>query len=240
MKLRALLCLAVAAASLSVAVAQTAFDRYVADIRILQDQRIQKELGITAAQKSRMNKAADAHRSELQKIDAAFRKEAEAAQKAKKPWRPDMTRLNPANARLKAAVLKELTAKQIVRLRELSLQVAGPSALMDSQVAKQTGLSDAQVKRLRDTFTAGARQAQQLERSTAEPIFKPYQNRKPKDEAEAKKWQQEINTKLQAAMKRVRPQMERIQRETRTKMEAILTAAQRSKFKSLQGKPFNA
>lgn len=219
----------------SLASAQNAFDAYVANIVILQAKNVQKEIGITDAQRGKMNKLADADRTQRTALMNQFQKEAEAAKKAGKEYQPDMTKVAALNASLKRGIIAELTAAQLKRLRELSLQDAGIIALMDDTVAKEAGVPSATVAKLRTAFEAGAKQAQAVQEAEAKKIFAQYKDKKPKNDAEANKWRDEA---LQKLSKIAGPKVAAIQQATKAKMTGYLTAAQKAKFIALQGKPF--
>ena len=234
MPMRPLL-LATAALLSGIAGAQNGFDAYVANIVILQAKNVQKELGITEAQRAKMNKLADADRTQRTALMKQFQKEAEEAKKAGKQYSPDMTKVANLNVSLKKAIIGELSAAQLKRLRELSLQDAGIIALMDDTVAKEAGVTSATVAKLRTAFEAGAKQAQAIQEAEAKKIFARYKDKKPKNEAEANKWRDEA---LKELSKVAGPKVAAVQNATKSKMEALLTAAQKSKFKALQGAEF--
>lgn len=213
-----------------------AFDTHVADVSLLQAKPIQKELGITEAQRSAMNKHADAHRSKLSAYEAQLKAK---AQKDKKPVQPDNKVLAGYFASLKAGVLKEMKPPQIKRLRELTLQRAGLQGVLDSQVAKRIGVNDATLKKLRDLYVSGAQQTAKIEQASFTKVVGPYKDRKPKNEAEAKKLQDEVEKKLAAERKSIQPQLAKVQNDVRTKMMALLKDPQKKAYAALQGKPFN-
>jgi Skp family chaperone for outer membrane proteins len=212
------------------------FDQHVADVSLLQSKPIQKELGITEAQRAAMNKHAEAHRSKLSAYEAQLKAK---AQKDKKPIQPDTKVLASYFASLKAGVLKEMKPPQVKRLRELTLQRAGLQGVLDGKVAKRIGVNDATLKKLRDLYVSGAQQAAKIEQASFAKVVGPYKDRKPKNEAEAKKLQEEVEEKLAAERKSIQPQLEKIQNDVRTKMMALLNDGQKRAYVALQGKPFN-
>jgi len=222
---------AVTAASMA---QSAAFDIYAADVMLLQAKQIQMEIGITEAQRKQMNAAAATHSNTLKALDTKYKGQKMSPELAKKVD-PELAR---AFATLKTSVIKALKPNQVKRLRELSLQRTGISVLTDERVAKEVGMSAAQLKKFRDTYLAGGREATAIQQAAVKPIADKYANRKPKDEAEAKKLQAEVQAAMQKANQSVAPKLKNLETSTAKKLEAILTAAQRTKFKALLGKPF--
>lgn len=219
-------------ALVSSAYAQIDFDKRAADVGLLQAKQIQSEVGITAAQRTKMNAAADRHRKNLQDYEKTL--------KALGSSTPDKQRLLGYFETLKNDVFAALTPAQIRRLRELTLQRLGLVALTDPQVAKKAGLSDAQVTKLKNAFQAGRTKFVTLQQSTAKPILAPYAGRKPKTQAEATALRTEIEGKLKVASNRVKPRLVAIGKETDAAMMAVLTPAQKSAWAALKGRPFKA
>lgn len=229
MKRSFLLAVSVLALAASAA-AQVDFDKRAADVGLLQAKQVQTEVGITAAQRAKMNAAADAHRKRLEDYEKTMR--------ALGTTTPDKNRLLGFFETLKSDVFAILTPAQIKRLREVTLQRLGLVSLTDPQVAKKVGLSDGQVTKLKAAFEAGRNKFVSLQQSTAQPILAPYKDKKPKDQAEATKWQADVQGKLKAASVKIKPQLEAIGKDTDKKMLAILTPAQQSSWTALKGKPF--
>jgi hypothetical protein len=222
--------------SACVAVAQDSFDFKFAKMEILQLKPVQKELGITEAQRAAMNGFANKHRSRV----AEYEKQLKAAGKGPQNLtEADQKKLFEFYSDLRRDVYSQLSAKQLKRLREITFQLADLSPLMDAEIAKRVGMSDAQLKKFREAFRVGAQQSAALQKQTAEPILKPYQGVKPKDQKDAERLNKEVNAKLQAAGKRIEPRMKQIRDTTRAKMLAILTPAQKKAWATLQGAKFD-
>jgi hypothetical protein len=211
--------------------AADAFDFKYAKMELLQLKPIQAEVKLTEAQRASMNTFADAHREKLKQMQAKIGQRA--------PNKAEQQQIMGYYNTLRSQVLGQLSAAQLKRLREITFQLADISPLMDSEIAKRVGMSTAQVTTMRNAFKAGATQLQKLEKDTLEPILKPYQNIKPKDRADAQRLQREVAGKVEAARKKVAPQLQRLQSSTRAKMIAVLTPAQKTAWASLQGKKFD-
>lgn len=228
------LCVLVASAALTGAMAQDAFDMHASNFRLLTVKQVQDELKVTKAQRDRMNAFADQHRKKLQEYEKAFR-----ARLAKdKSARPDATVLQRHEVTLRGQVLRVLSATQLRRLREVSLQGAGVAALLDDKVAQRVGLSASQLKTMRDAFTAGSRQAQEIQQSAAKPIMDKYKDRKPKDQKEAEALQKQVQGEMRSAGQRIAPRLQAIQKRVVDRMQATMSAEQRQRWQALLGKPF--
>lgn len=206
------------------------FDAHCADIVILQSKAVQKELGITKAQRDRMNLHAKEHQKTLDALQKKY-------QGSKADPQGDLFK---AFGILKSGVLQELTPTQVVRLRELSLQKIGLIALCDPIVAKKIGLSDAQVTKLRTTYDEGFRKFNEIDQGAAQKVLQPYGNVKPKDKAEADRINEEVKRKLLAARNGVAPQLKTIRDTYDRRMRAVLSPAQLNLYNSLRGKPFKS
>lgn len=206
-----------------------AFDFRVADVGLLQVKQVQTDIGITAAQRAKMNKAADAHRARL----IAYQKELQST-----GGRPDQGRVTGFLRTLKTEVLANLSASQLRRLRELTLQRLGTAALVDDAVSLRVGLSREQVAKLRETFQNGRGKFVMLQQKTAEPILAPYRKSNPKTDAEKAALRKELSGKLKAAGDKLKPQLLAIGKETDAAMLKILTPKQKATWAALKGKPF--
>jgi hypothetical protein len=209
------------------------FDAHCADIVLLQAKPIQKELGLTEAQRNRMNKHAANHRSQLAALEKQIK-----AQKPPPPQRQTQLQLLKFYNELKVNVLGELSAAQVRRLREISLQRIGIAALCDPYVAKKIGMSEAQLKKMQDVYSEGVGKFSSLEQATMKKVLDPYKGRTAKTKEEAQKLDAEVRAKLEAAKKDVMPQMTQIRNKYNAQMKAILTSSQRATFAALQGKTF--
>lgn len=210
------------------------FDRTIAGLPLLQDPKVQAELKITEAQRKKMNTHAEA----FNKKSAAYQKELEAQEaKTKKPAEPDPKRIDAMMSELKTKVLNELSAVQLKRLRELSLQAVGVTALGDDLVAARIGLTADQKTKVRGVVKAGLDAANKLLGQADANARKGIAD--PKTEAEFKKAEATYNTRMEAEQKKIQPQLQKIREDTIKKALAILNAKQNEAWKALQGKPYN-
>lgn len=212
--------------------AQDPFDYHCADIGILQVKQIQTEVGITEAQRKAMNDAAATHKTRLTTYDAQ-----QKAAKTKDTQPQTQAKLRGYFDELKKGVLTALSPVQLKRLRELTLQRAGLLALLDDLVAKKIGLTGAPYENFRKTFSDGAKQAGDIERTNLKPIFDKYSAKRPKDDAERKQLESQMRGELDAASKRIAPQIQQLQSATQQKLIGILTAPQKTAWQALLGKP---
>lgn len=210
---------------------QDQFDFHVGSLILLQDKAVQAEVGITKAQRDRMNKFAESHREDLKKYGQQL-------QATKTSGGPDQKKLETMFLGLKKKVFAEMSAKQLKRLREISLQSLGFAALNDEIVATRVGINKDQLGRIRKTFESGFSEAANIEKLAVQGALQPYENRKPKDEAEAKKLYDEAEKKAAAARQKVAPRVDAIRTFTKNKIMSILTPQQKTNWANLQGSPF--
>ena len=215
--------------------APDAFDFRVADVGLLQAKQVQTEVGITAAQRTKLNAAAAAHAKRLQDYERQL--------KALGQVNPDKTKLRSYFETLKKGVVAALTPAQLQRLRQLTLQRLGLVSLTDDGVSKRVGLSPAQIAKLKTAFASGRAKfnaLQQKARVAAGPIAAKYKDRKPKTQAEAAALQKEIKAKLQPIEASYLPKFQAIGKQTDAAMLAVLTPVQKKTWAALKGKPFKA
>ncbi len=212
------------------------FDYHCADVVLLQAKPIQVEIVVTEAQRKKMNDAAETHRTRLTTYEAT-----QKAAKVKDTREQAQAKLKGYFDELKRGVFGSLSAAQLKRLRELTLQRAGLLALLDDIVAKRIGLSGAAYTKFRDTFSSGAKEAQNIERSNLKPIFDKYEGRMraAKTDADRKAIEAQMRPELEAAGKKTTPQIQKLQSDTQQKLVAMLTAPQKSAWQAMLGKPFN-
>ena len=214
---------------------QANFDQDVADIALLQAQEIQKELKINPSQKFTLNKHADWFNAENQKL----MKEAQKyAQEGKQPPQSVVNKSVKLGDDMKKKVLAVLSKWQTKRLREITLQNAGIIALMDPIVSKEVGVSAANLKKIRDKFDENGKKAAQAQQAAFKPIVDKYQNKKATTDAEKRKLQEDFGKEMEAAQKKVQPQLKKFQDEWVSFVKKTIPAAQMKKFETLQGTPF--
>lgn len=213
--------------------AQDSFDTHVADIGLLQAKAVQNDVGITPAERTKMEAAATEYRGKINDYGKQL--------KALGQTSPDQAKMHGMMDVLKTQVFAVLTPAQIRRVRELTLQRLGPVSMTDTVVAKRVGLSDAEVGRIKAAYQAGRVKFQTLQQSAqqaAQPVVAQYKDRKPKTQAEAAALQKEVTGKLAPVRARFVPQMQAVGKETDAAMQAVLTPAQKATWAALKGKPF--
>jgi len=213
----------------SVAWAQDSFDVHVAQFELLQDRAIQNELGITERQRDRMNVHAEWFNAESKKLQAKYEGKPDNGGEAA------MNELNTMRQTMKGRVLGELTANQVHRLAQISLQDAGVLALMDDQVASKVGLSSSAMQTLRDEFRKNGQKAAELEQKTLGPIYDKYRERAIAGDQAA---QRAMQNELDAARRKIAPQMDQYQREFLVLMDKTLSDENKMAFARMQGVPY--
>jgi len=229
------LTLLIAVAATAVAHAQVdPFDAHCANIGILQAKPIQKEIGLTEAQRTKLNVHADWLRQQVQSIEAEAR-----VKKLTRNSPEVLQRQEQLSDELKSRCLRELQPAQVKRLREITLQQVGDAALCDPIVAKRVGLSDDQLKRMQATYREGAQKFSEIEQAAAQKVLLPYKDRHVNDKATAEKLQAEVRKKLDAAAAAVKPQLNAVRLDYAKRMKAILTSSQAKTYESLRGRRFS-
>lgn len=234
MTMRILPTLLLSVVASSVFAAPDPFDFHGADIVLLQSKQVQKELGITEAQRKQMNAFAAQHREHL----AAYDRELQQKKIDPRTLPSPNPRILGFFEDLKKNVCGVLTPAQLRRLREISFQRVDLLALLDDQVAARLKLTSAQRSRLRSAYIAGSKEAAQIQQAAVQAALKRYQGVKPKDKADAERLQKQAQGDLRAAGARIAPQLRSIESQTRSKLLAVLTPAQRSQFEALKGRKF--
>ncbi len=212
------------------------FDYHCADVILLQAKPVQTELKITEAQRGKMNDAAATHRTRLTTYEAQ-----QKAARTKDTQQQTATKLKSYFDELKKGVFTALNGTQLKRLREITLQRAGLLALLDDVVAKKIGLAGANYQKFRTTFSDGAKQAGEIERTSLKPIFDKYEARMKaaKTSEDRKKVEDQMRPELEAEGKKIGPKIQALQNETQKKLLALLSQTQKNAWQALLGKPFN-
>src|ERR1019366_6847049 len=132
----------------------------------LLSKKIQKEVGITEAQRKRLNDAADHERTIAQPYLQQLQREGK-----------DASSLNTDQKylgfliELRDNCLAALSPSQIKRLGELSLQSVDIGGILDVVVAKQIGMSVAQLTKARAVYAEGVKRSsgivKEIERQVA-------------------------------------------------------------------------
>lgn len=212
-----------------------AFDVRFASISVLQDRRVQAEMGVTAAQRDRMNAAAN-------KYNALLRSLEERLKGVKSQSDPALKRLiqeqRTASETLRKSVLAELSGAQTKRLREITLQQGGLPLLGDEALGTRVGLSPAKRKMIRDTYNAGKKTANTLIATQIKLIAAKYSKMKPKTDAEKQKIQKAAMAEVDASKKALAPKVRALRQQTDAKIKRMLTPAEMAAYQKLLGKPF--
>lgn len=206
---------------------------HAADVALLQVKSVQKELGVTEAQRARMNTFATQHTAKLQQLEAEYEKaKKDPAQAQSDP------RLIGYFIELKKNVMAQLSAAQLKRLGEISLQNLGLAALTDDRVGERVGLSKDTVVKMRRAYQDGGSKYALAERAAAKPVLEKYKDKNAKDKAAMEAMQKQFDQELSAAMKKAQPQLTAVKAATEKSMRALLNAKQEAAYKALLGKPF--
>ena len=222
---------AVAIVAAASAIAADEFDMYVADVAILQAKAVQTELKITDAIRAAMNKHASWLDSQGANIDRLVRAGTVTAAEGNR-------RMAVHLATLKSKVLGELSAAQVKRLREITLQRDGLGPLMDKRVSDKIGMTAAQLTKIREAYVANDNKAKQIQQTAFTPIFEKFGKMKPKSETERKQLEEQANKELDVEKKRIQPQLEKLGKDFEELVAGTLTKGQQDAFKRLKGAPF--
>ncbi len=220
----------------ALAIGQDPFDLHASNVSLLQMKPIQKEIGVTEAQRAKMNAAAAVYTKEMTALSAEVQK---AAAQNHKPPANAKSRADAALAKLNRAVLAQLSATQLKRLREISLQAAGGAAMGDDVVAKRVGLDASQVKKIRAIYDAALKAAAALEQKEMDAALKDIKDKKPKDDAEAKKLIAEAQKRAAAVRQRLAAPTNKLRVDAEVKSMALLSTAQKSAWSALLGKRYD-
>ncbi len=216
------------------------FDKRYADASLLQNKNVQTELGMSEGLRAKLNKHADAFNEAMGALQTKYAKDVEAARKAgaKQPPPFPAEKAQAIDATLRKNVIGELSESQVKRLRELSLQIAGYQAFLDDGVAKRCGLNQTQVKKLRTAFEDNTKKLASLQQMIEARIQAKYKDKKPKDEAEAKKLSEDYQADMQKEIKASESQFQEIRSAWIYVVKHTVNAKQRNVLESLQGKAF--
>jgi hypothetical protein len=224
----------VAVVSQSPAQRPDSFDLHASNFQLLQDDGIRKHLKVTEAQRARMNQHAERYNARINKLRESV--------KGKNPPRAEQEKIGAQITgmltSLKGQVLGELSAAQLRRLRQISLQSYGLRALADEVVSKRVGLSSAQLTQVRTRLRTAAEQVLEIEKKTVEPIAKRYQAKSPKSDAERKQLQEAYAKEVREAGAKTRPRVAKIEQDTAAAIRRVMTAAQRKSWESLLGQTY--
>lgn len=229
------LALATLVAASALAWSQDTFDAHCANIMLLTNRSVQTELKLTEAQRTKLNEHADSFNADMKVVMDAAVKEAE---KAKKPPELPAARVAQLQERLKSRLVRVLTATQLRRLREISLQVAGYRAVADPVIARRLNLTAAQTQSAARAMNTARSEAAKLQQDADNDLRQRFGSRQPKTDREREAMQKEFQAALQQKGREVQTKLEAIDRRYTTTIQGLLTQAQRRSFESLKGRAF--
>lgn len=130
-----------------------------------------------------------------------------------------------------AMIAKLLDSKQSTRLAEICLQQSGPRAFDDPKVAKALGLTKSQKSDIKQITENAQREIQSLFESRGQPLRPPPGGFPSPRSAEDRPLRQPPDPKMMEEIHELRKQADE-------KILSVLTAAQQSTWKEMQGEPF--
>jgi hypothetical protein len=220
--------------SLSFGQKMDSFDEHVADYRLLQSKKIQAEMGITEAQRSKLNAIANAQRAEV----IPYLQQLQKQGKTSSELESDQKYLGYV-LKYRNEFLLALSPKQLQRLRELSLQNVDLAGALDIIVSKRIGMTADQLKRARDAYGVGMKQSQAIMMQVNQVVTGPYKNVKVTSQAQAKSINEAMQKAQAIEVKKHEPEITRIQAETKKRILAVMTPKQIAAYRALQGKKFS-
>jgi hypothetical protein len=212
--------------------APDAFDKYAANISILQAKPVQTELKVTQAQRDKLNKHANWFTAEQKKLR-------DKVDPKKGPTADDQKKFATLLNTFKDRVVGELSAVQLKRLREISLQGMGHTALLDPEVSKKVGISQTQLKKLRTAYEAMMKKINDEQARVYKPINDKYAKKTPKTDAEKKAVRDAYLKEIEAVNTKIAPTIKKFADGYKATLDATLLPDQKKKWAALQGKAFN-
>lgn len=210
------------------------FEEKISNVALLQDKAVQDELGITEELRSKMNSFAEEFNNRANLAEEDFRKKNPDAKGYSQDF---MKKIEGMKKTLDKNVLGVLSKAQVKRLSELTLQAAGYPAMLDPTVGKKIGLSDAQIKKLRDSFQVVDQKVNGIMNKERQKIMDKYEKEYKTQEEQAAA-QEKVNKEMADALKRVEPDLKKIRDEWLLTMKKTVKAIQLNRFDALMGKPF--
>ncbi len=214
------------------ALAKDEFDMKVANVEILRDRAIQDELGVTEGQRKTLNGFAE-------KFNSANNAKIAEYQKAKK--QPDMAFQKftyDQYVKMRGSVLGALSDGQVKRLREVTIQAAGPRAILDKNIATRIGLTDKDYTLIRTTIVGSDQKIAKIKGDVGAVIRKKYEKTaKPKTKEEAEKLNKKVQADIASEMKKHESEIKSIVTASDAKVKTVVKQAHLDKLKALCGKP---
>lgn len=186
-------------------------------LRLLRSEEVQKELELIDDQKQKLREIADEMGQQMRQMFSSMADLSPEQRQAKFAENRDKMQAATESARKKVDEI--LLPHQSDRLRQLSLQMQGSSALMDPKVQEELKITDEQKQKLqasREKFEAKMRDMM--------PQRGPDQQRPERSDAERESR---------------RNQFEQLRKSASDELTAVLTPAQREQLENMKGKKFD-
>lgn len=207
------------------------FYNQVASIDLLQSKVVQAELKVTEAQRSKFNSHAASYNAETKSLQ-------DSAEKGEISKTQFETKVLEAQALLKSKLLAELSVAQVTRLGQITLQHAGYIAVMSEQLSARLGLTQAQLKVLKDGWNKLGSDVAETERAARSPIIERYKKLDPKTEDEKKKARDSFEKEMAASNEKVQPELMKLRKGFEALVDKTLTDGQRKTWGDLKGPVF--
>lgn len=221
-------------AMVSLALAQVSdFDRYAADIGLLQRSDVATELELTVEQADKINALS-------QEFAARIEAETERLQGNPPESVVESVRRAVADAQqeFRGKVLDELDDEQIVRLRQLALQRAGDLSVLDDRVAAEIGLEEAKRAELEETYRDVQGRIESRQAEAFDPIIDEFEAKRPTDPEEVQAWRREFEAAINAKAQEIGPEIQAIASEYGQALQRNLDETHRAKLGELMGPRF--
>jgi hypothetical protein len=135
--------------------------------------------------------------------------------------------------------LETLTPVQLKRLREITIQAAGPRALMDRTVAAKCGLTDPTYGQFMKAINEGDIKVAKIKSEVSKIMEQKYSKTpQPKTQKEGEALQKKIQADTAAEMKKREPQLKKVLAENDASLKKYVKQEYLDKLKALMGKPF--
>lgn len=202
-----------------------------ASIVLLRQENVQKELKLTAQQKS-------AIQGGFKRLNDAFR----AASQKRPKNQTEASKIRADLAKLESAFLKAtlatLTDPQRTRLREVAFQFFGVFCIASPEIAKEIGLSEAQKNKITTAQKALIKTAQDLQKLRQDEVRRFPQPKDPNDRKAVDEYRKKIEAYAKSHAPGDKATMEAAKKRAEAQALAVLTPAQRTKWAAMQGKKF--
>lgn len=199
---------------------------------LLGNSSVQKELNLTAAQKTAIQKAFETYEKGIQSLSKETPKSQQEADRL-------MQRAGTMRRTMSDSAIKVLTAPQRTRLRQIGLQFYGIFASLSPDVSKELKLTDDQRTRIRkaqELFFEEAVKLQQQRQQQLQAIAPP---KNPNDPKEVEAYRKRITESAQRFAKEDQKTLETSKKKFEAQAMAVLTAAQKAQWTTLLGPRFN-